>query len=376
MKIAFLTKSLEAGRDGVGDYVRQLVGELGRQGHPALGIALADTADALDDGSPVVRLNRLRTWGQRIQQAQAALACFAPDWVSLQFVPYAWHRRGYAFGLAERLRPLVADRRRHLMYHELWVGLNRHDRPVNRLHGVLQRHAILRLHHAFAPRVVHTQAPAYLEVLARESIAARRLPLFGNLPVLPVNRGDARRAFLARHVPSVAAEHAFIAGWFGTIHPEWDGAEAVGRLVAACEHGARSPVLVSLGRIGHAGTALVARLRTALPPDTAIVELGETPPDEASRVLALLDLALTPNPLALAPKSGTVAACLDHGLPVLVTRNDWVPRGGGHQANTEPLLLESPAGTPIDLAAVFAARRPAAARLPAVVAQLLADLSA
>ena len=42
MKIIFLCGSLEPGRDGVGDYVLLLSGELVRQGHQASIIALND----------------------------------------------------------------------------------------------------------------------------------------------------------------------------------------------------------------------------------------------------------------------------------------------------------------------------------------------
>jgi hypothetical protein len=41
------------------------------------------------------------------------------------------------------------------------------------------------------------------------------------------------------------------------------------------------------------------------------------------RVFEDLPFGLATSPLALLGKSGTVAACLDLGLPVLVTRDDW-----------------------------------------------------
>ena len=104
MRLAFLTSSLAPGRNGVGDYTRHLAAELDRQGHPCLAIGLADTETVLEEGgTPVVRLAADRPWPERLLQARAALAGFAPDWVSLQFVAYAWHPRGYAFGLADRL---------------------------------------------------------------------------------------------------------------------------------------------------------------------------------------------------------------------------------------------------------------------------------
>ncbi len=377
MRLLFIGSSLAAGRNGVGDYIRSLSAELGRQGHACLALGLADTEDALDDNAPVVRIARRRPWPQRIMQARAAVAAFAPDWVSLQFVAYGWHPRGFAFGLADHLAPLFAGRRRHLMFHELWVGLNRHDRLVNRLNGLLQRHAVLGLHRALAPQLVHTHAPVYAATLAAEGVAARRLPLFGNLPVEPGDRLATRRRLLAEHVPQLAPEQAILAGWFGAVHPEWDGPEVINRLSTAVHAAGKQLVLLSLGRTGGAGERLVETLRRQPAPGSSLIVTGEIPPADASRLLSALDLALTANPVALVPKSSTLAACFDHGLPVLVSRDNWRPRGAlTVPPLAEPQVMVSVPGAAIDLPALLALRRPPAARLPAVARQFVADLTA
>ncbi len=377
MRLLFLGSSLAAGRNGVGDYIRCLAAELGRQGHACLAIGLADTEDALDEHDPVVRLDRSHPWPQRLLQARAAIAGFAPEWVSLQFVAYAWHPRGYALGLANRLAPLFKGRRRHLMLHELWVGLSRRDRLVNRLHGIVQRRAVLGLHLGLQPHVVHTQAPAYVATLAAEGIKATRLPLFGNLPVESGDRALARRILLAAHAPALDPDRTVVAGWFGTVHPEWDGPETIARLATAVRDSGRELALVALGRTGAGGATLAATLRARPLAGATLVELGEVAPADASRALAAFDLALSANPVALVPKSGTVAACLDHGVPVLVSRDDWQPRGTiAVPPLDEPLVHLSPAGTALDLAALLALRRPPAPRLPAIARQFASDLAA
>jgi CheY-like chemotaxis protein len=380
MRLAFLTSSLAPGRNGVGDYTRHLAAELDRQGHPCLAIGLADTETVLEEGgAPVVRLAADRPWPERLLQARAALAGFAPDWVSLQFVAYAWQPRGYAFGLAEQLAPLFGKRRRHLMIHELWVGLNRHDRFVNRLHGILQRRAILGLHRALQPHAVHTQAPVYVATLAAAGIAAKRLPLFGNLPVAPGDRRATQRQLLAEYAPQLALtpEQTLFAGWFGTVHREWDGPELIARLATATHAEGKHLVLLALGRTGAGGTTLVEALRRNPPPNSTLIVAGESAPANASRLLGALDVALTANPVALVPKSGTVAACLDHGLPILVSRDNWQPRGAITMSPLdEPGVVLSPAGAAVDLPALLALRRAPAARLPAVARQFAADLAA
>ncbi len=377
MRIVFLGSSLAAGRDGVGDYIRSLSAELTRQGHHCLAIGLADTEDALDECNPIVRIDRHRPWAQRLLQARVAIAGFAPDWVSLQFVPYAWHPRGYALGLGKRLAPLFGRRRRHLMFHELWVGLNRHDRFVNRMHGIVQRHVVRHLHYTLRPDLTHTQTPAYVSTLAADHIAAQRLPLFGNIPVAPGDRAAIRRELIAAHAPALDPSRTLVAGWFGTVHREWNGVEAVARLAAAARAEDRPLLLLSLGRTGAGGAALARHLSAAAPAGASFVDLGETPPEHASRTLAAFDLALTPNPVALVPKSGTVAACLDHGVPVLVTRDDWQLRGeAAIPPLDEPLVVSAGPEHPIDLPALLALRRAPAPRLPAIARQFAADLAA
>jgi len=56
------------------------------------------------------------------------------------------------------------------------------------------------------------------------------------------------------------------------------------------------------------------------------VSLGELEPVAVSRYLQVLDFGISATPWQLAGKSGGVATMLDHGLPVLVPRNDFASR--------------------------------------------------
>src|SRR3974390_3291412 len=101
MKIAFLCSSLEPGRDGVGDYTRRLAGELIRQGHPCILTGLNDAliSDAVTGSQeveqtqvPALRLPDSMPWLERARRAREWLCGFGPDWYSLQFVPFGFHR--------------------------------------------------------------------------------------------------------------------------------------------------------------------------------------------------------------------------------------------------------------------------------------------
>jgi hypothetical protein len=52
------------------------------------------------------------------------------------------------------------------------------------------------------------------------------------------------------------------------------------------------------------------------------LELGESPPETLSVTIQALDFGAVATPLAMLEKSGAAAAFADHGVPVVVTRND------------------------------------------------------
>src|SRR6201995_2483307 len=71
---------------------------------------------------------------------------------------------------------------------------------------------------------------------------------------------------------------------------------------------------------------MFAKLKTEYKGHLEAVVVGEKEPAELSRLLQTLDFGIGTHPWALLGKSGAVAAMLDHGLPVIVPRDDWVLR--------------------------------------------------
>ena len=73
---------------------------------------ISETMDSIQesDGTPVsaLRLARVKPWDQRIAEARDRLGGFEPDWVSFQFVPFGYHRKGLCAGLGKKLADLGA----------------------------------------------------------------------------------------------------------------------------------------------------------------------------------------------------------------------------------------------------------------------------
>ena len=160
MKIIFLCGSLEPGRDGVGDYTRQLASELILNGHQAGIVAINDQhiTDKFEGvqnlGSVSLRVLRLPSHIpalHRFKQARLWIDNFDPEWLSLQFVPFAFHPKGLPFQMGKLLTTLTGDRRWHIMVHELWVGMNKESSLKFFWWGVFQRQLIKALFNKVMP---------------------------------------------------------------------------------------------------------------------------------------------------------------------------------------------------------------------------------
>jgi hypothetical protein len=185
------------------------------------------------------------------------------------------------------------------------------------------------------PDCVQTTNAAYQHVLRREGYAARLLGLFGNVPITDPLPPDET---LARWLPAPAGcdrAAPLVAITFGTLHPQWRPGSTVDWLLATAQRLARAPVLIAIGRAGdQAAPILAAFRRTGIP----VAETGPLPETEVSRLLAAADCGIAPHPWALIGKSGAAAAMLDHGLPVLVPRDDWHLRGRGASTPADALF--------------------------------------
>jgi hypothetical protein len=99
-------------------------------------------------------------------------------------------------------------------------------------------------------------------------------------------------------------------------------------------------VLLALGRGGPAGAERLAFLEAAAPA-VRIVRGGEMSAGLLAGLLAECELGLATSPWALIGKSGSVAAFLEAGLPVVVTRDEWRRRRGAPpEPEGHPLLFK------------------------------------
>jgi hypothetical protein len=271
------------------------------------------------------------------------LGAFNPDWVSLQFVTFGFHPKGLCFGLGKRLALLNTNAPWHIMLHELWLGLGEKAPVKHRFWGALQRLIILDLMRRLRPQIIHTQAESYRIVLNRENIEASILPLFSNIPNIS---GDGWGTLLEPLVTKASGKRQdrtglYLAGILGRVAPEWNAEQTVATLLPLVQRFHKRLVLVFCGRNNLTAEAF-DKLKHACRNRAEVVIAGERTIPEISRILQAVDIGVATTPRQIIQKSGSVAAMLEHGLEVLVTRDDWRLRGRDSPAEEKSVRLLSP----------------------------------
>jgi glycosyltransferase involved in cell wall biosynthesis len=306
VKILFIVGSLEPGKDGVGDYTRTLGAECARLGYETFLMSLNDWwIDKPSRGSRTLRLPSTMPWASRIKAGRTFLVENHPDLVSLQYVPYSFHPAGLSFALPKIVQAIIGRVPAHLMLHELWIGSQIGAPFKVKVFGFCQRRITKSLVTGLALRVIHTSNVVYARLLSRHGIHAKILPLFGSVPV------TANAAVTPRD------DNVLRLGLFGSIHPEWSPEELFARLQAL---GKRIHVC-HIGRIGP-GESLWNEVVHRYDAEIQFQRFGEQSFENISQFFLSVDLGVATTPLSLIGKSSTVAAMLDHGLPVIVSRND------------------------------------------------------
>lgn len=328
MTVLFICAGLEPGRDGVGDYTRLLAAACIARGHSCTLLALQDRhvdsrQDETSDGLRVIRLPAATPWPERLTYALDRVQHIAADWVSWQFVAYGFHPRGFLPSALLQAAAKLRGARCHIMLHELWIGLEVGASLRNRALGWLQRRGIVCLLDQLDADVVHTSNPTYRAALLREGCDCEVLPLFGNVPIAPA---------------APAASALLVGITFGTLHPQWRPAATAEWLLATAHRQGRTAALIVVGRAGAHAPGLLNVFRDQ---GITVTETGELTQEAASRLFTAADFGIAPHPWALIGKSGAAAALLEHGLPVVVPRDDWQLRGIAltEPAHTDPLLV-------------------------------------
>lgn len=313
MTFVFLCSSLESDRDGVGDYTRNLAAALIKLGLNVELIAFNDrhisdffSGIQPQNGVPVSvkRIPSTLSQKDRMLAVKKYIDEYKPDWVSLQFVPYAFQKKGLPFGLLHSLLQLKGNFKWQIMYHELWVGVDGRLTFKNRIVKYLQQYIIKNINAKLHPACITTSIPVYLEKL--NSPKARLLPLFGNIPV----RHISQKANSDYDIMNVLHFGTFT-GYVSELKAQF---EFVKRIATNENRAIRFNIIGSAGP--HKEQALT--LASEIFGELAVNFIGKLPAEDISLYMHKADIGISRASHLMYGKSGSTVAMLEHGLPVVL----------------------------------------------------------
>lgn len=372
MKIACLVPTVVEGQSGVGDQTLLLISQIQSMGHIGCLIACAENniqqpeEGFIHFGEQKIlsfRLPASMSWPKRWEQIQQFLEKNSPwDWLSLQFVPYIFHPRGFVFGLEQHLKQIFSGRW-HIMFHETWIGQMKGASWKHRCIGAIQRLSIQRMVKKLAPQLAHTSMPTYQDLLQNSGISTRILPLFGNVAV---------EGFSADQHFDFIEQNAWHFGIFGTLHPVWASEPLLPYLIEAGKRANRKILLISIGHLGY-GHSLWKEVQRKYQNQITFHTLGKLPASKISQIMQRLDYGISTTPLQVIGKSSAGITMLEHGLPLIVNRQEFYGLPSDSIIPNDPLIIPMTADLPNQLVAGIP-KQPCRSRLPSIAAQWIDDL--
>lgn len=319
MKIIFLCGSLEPGQDGVGDYTRRLSGELIKLGHQVRIIALCDyqaicfnTENQMVEETRVI-VNRIPVSiinNQRFIWVENILKEYGPDWISLQFVPYSFNSKGLPFWLPSFLKKLKSKYKWHIMFHELWLGIDIESSFKHKCIGQFQQLIIKKIFVNIKPNLVSTQNKLYQFFLESHNIKVDLLPICGNI------RTTALKNKTIKFIQFVL---------FGTIQTGAPFGDFIIDLVSNKINFIKPIKFIFIGKNGSE----LFYYTTILDNYNICYEvMGLQSENVISQVLIDSDFGISTTPYFQTEKSGVYAAYREHKLTTISVSREWTPTKG------------------------------------------------
>ena len=350
MRILFLVASFQQNKDGVADYTALLTKECIALKHDVAVLAWNDVFVKSDSelseqrNEPAsLRLSSSLSKKQKTVLAEDFIQNFKPDVVSIQMVCFGFHPRGFVFGLGKVLRKIIPIKAKiEIMFHELWLGLATNHPIKEKLYGFIQKMALLQFLKRLKPDVIHVANNVYYSKLKQLGYSVHYLPLPGNIPIQ--TNPDFEWIYQELALEKAKRKEAVILLFFGSIHSDWDTKLFFQQMKDQFE--SKKIIVVSAGSQGY-GKALWEQLSTInyqlsdnnyqittnneQPTANSeqrtsngfqFVKLGFRSDKEISELLQFADFGICTTPLSLFGKSGTAMAMIEHGLPMIVTRDE------------------------------------------------------
>lgn len=330
MKLIFICGCMEPGNDGVGDYTRRLAGELIRRGHLVGILALYDKHVEninlnfqIDENIPinVMRLPSVLNAKTRFREAKVYIRREDPEWLSLQFVPHSFNKKGLPLELPYYFDRFFKNYKWHLMVHEPWIEKRVWTvNPKKNIAGILQRKILQKIVKIINPQVIQTSNHYYKEILKASGIPSSILNLPGNIPIFRSTNLN-----LAAEVKNLGIDHKnrgdwWITGTFGRMRENIDYELFFKDLLEKSRINGKKLAFFSIGEAGIDSRRIFDHLGKTFEGKLLLYQFGSRSPEDISHFFQFLDFGVASVPLHLLGKSGAYASMREHEVEVLVPK--------------------------------------------------------
>jgi hypothetical protein len=331
MNIAFICGSLEPGKDGVGDYTRRLASALIERGNAITIIAFNDryvsetvTGQQESDGIKIdiVRLSARDAITEKLNVADKVIKEFRPDWISLQYVPFSYQKKGLPWQLGNQLKSISKGISWHIMFHELWCGMNPAASVKEKILGYGQKNVLKKLVRSLKPSKIFTNINSYGKRLNNYGITpVKVVPIFGNIPLNSSPPDNVWQSFIADNNINAlinAENNVLLVGFFGAVYPCEGLDELMVNIQSAANNLKKRLLILFIGHgnreqvINHFGDIITSEIKN----------LGALDFPLLNKVFSLIDISVVTTPSDGMNKSGSAIAWIERGVPVLISAKD------------------------------------------------------
>ncbi len=319
MKLLFISNNFPPISCGVGDYTYRLAKALVSKGasvsvlcsfHVEINELIEQYAE-----EQINVYSLVRTWDVKgLASLKSQFASEQFDVVSLQFVPFSFDIKGLPFRLSIGLRSLFKEVQWHIMFHELWVGMEKEATFRSKVHGMLQKAIIKNILNNLNPHLLTTNTSLYRCQIQRMGYDAKQLPLFSN-----IIKNDG--------IDNGNLEDKLIFAFFGNIHFGAPIDAFISELInylRSIDKSVNEVKFLFLGRCSNSVNEWISVLKKNQIQYDITGKISES---EISRFLLNANFGITTTPFVLVEKSGTVATMLQHNLKIICVSRPWEVKG-------------------------------------------------
>jgi hypothetical protein len=328
MSLVIVVGGLEPTKDGIGDHSRRVSGALIKRGLPTSILALSDTRVAdgprrerqHDDGVDIetFRVPGRLSFSERVVHGRRFIDEMNGRHTLFAFAPYQFDIRGVVSRALIELPDMVRGLTSSFLFHETWIGEQENSGLWSRLVGFTQRRLIQMLVHDLQPSKVYTTNGLYRRMLEAYDIATSLLPHPGNVPVQESRAGWLPEALVQGGVelgPGGLSD-VYMIGLFGSLYDNLELPRLLPIFDTVARRKGKRPLIASIGIMGDRPEW--RHWKSVYGEQYGLVDLGPDTTLRISQFINSLDLAVATTSLPQVGKSGTAAAFLEHGIPVLV----------------------------------------------------------